>query len=215
MALPAAWTKHPSTWPTENPGHSNLGLWACLIKSRDVLDGLGHSDLFPQPLDKHHESLPPIRGNTSSPGSFFVSRCAATPEHAGVRHWLGARQPEPGSGHSTELPAEALRGRLLITQPPDVTLNGHPARLSPGARIRGHNNLLLLSGSLAGKEQLVNYTRESNGLIHEIWILSEAEAQVPRNGLPLIGTLIPGTRTETVKVDDGRTPFDQLPVFKP
>lgn len=128
---------------------------------------------------------------------------------------LGLGNLSQAQGTQRSFPPEALRGRLLITQPPDVTLNGHPARLSPGARIRGHNNLLLLSGSLAGKEQLVNYTRESNGLIHEIWILSEAEAQVPRNGLPLIGTLIPGTRTETVKVDDGRTPFDQLPVFKP
>ena len=118
-------------------------------------------------------------------------------------------------GTPRSFPPDALRGRLLVTQPPDVTLNGQPARLSPGARIRGQNNLLVLSGSLAGKEQLVNYTRESNGLIHEIWILSEAEAQVPRAGLPLVGTVIPGTRTETIKVDDSQTPFDRLPVFKP
>ena len=30
-------------------------------------------------------------------------------------------------------PVNALRGDLLITQPPEVLINGRPARLSPGA----------------------------------------------------------------------------------
>jgi hypothetical protein len=33
-------------------------------------------------------------------------------------------------------PATALRGEIVITQPPELLLNRQPARLAPGARIR-------------------------------------------------------------------------------
>ncbi|MFM1906356.1 MAG: hypothetical protein RLZZ591_33 [Pseudomonadota bacterium] len=129
--------------------------------------------------------------------------------------FFGVNEPALAQGIQRSFPTDALRGRLVVTQPPDVVLNGRPDRLSPGARIRSEKNLLVLSASLAGREQLVNYTREPNGLIHDVWILSEAEAQQPREDLPTLGTLIPGERAERPKVDDGRTPFDQLPLFKP
>ncbi len=73
-------------------------------------------------------------------------------------------------------PATALRGSLQVTQPPDVLLNGEAERLSPGARIRGTNNLLQLSGSLVGQNLLVHYTREPSGLVHDVWILTPEEA---------------------------------------
>ncbi len=73
-------------------------------------------------------------------------------------------------------PATALRGALLVTQPPEVLLNGEPQRLSPGARIRGANNMLQMSGALVGQTLLVHYTRESNGLVHDVWILTPDEA---------------------------------------
>jgi len=72
-------------------------------------------------------------------------------------------------------PANALRGEVAFGQPPDVVLNGHPARLSPGARIRGSNNMLVMSGALAGGSAVVNYVLDSLGLVHEIWILTDAE----------------------------------------
>ncbi len=79
-------------------------------------------------------------------------------------------------------PPTALRGILTVTQPPEVLMNGKPDRLSPGARIRGANNMLVMSGALSGQAMLVNYTREPNGSIHEVWILTDAEARQPALG---------------------------------
>jgi len=73
-------------------------------------------------------------------------------------------------------PASALRGTLVVTQPPVITMDGKAARLSPGARITGPNNLLVMSAHLIGQELTVNYTLEQHGLVHEVWILTAAEA---------------------------------------
>jgi len=43
-------------------------------------------------------------------------------------------------------PDNALRGTLVVVQPPVIQLDGKTAQLSPGARIRGTNNMLLMSG---------------------------------------------------------------------
>jgi hypothetical protein len=75
------------------------------------------------------------------------------------------------------IPLQAQRGTLLVTDPPNIVLNGKPERLSPGARIRGANNLLVLSGTLVGQALSVRYLREPQGQIHEVWILTAAEAQ--------------------------------------
>lgn len=72
-------------------------------------------------------------------------------------------------------PDSALRGKMTVTQPPDITLDGQPARLSPGSRIRNVNNTLALSGTLVGQELTVNYTRDGYGMVHEVWILSPNE----------------------------------------
>ncbi len=77
---------------------------------------------------------------------------------------------------SRPFPATALRGALVITQPPEVLLNGAPARLSPGSRIRGANNMLQLSAALVGQQLLVHYTREPSGLVHDVWVLTPDEA---------------------------------------
>lgn len=73
-------------------------------------------------------------------------------------------------------PATAKRATLQVMQPPDVLLNGQAARLSPGARIRGTNNLLILSGALVGQQVLVNYMLDPVGLVHEVWVLNATEA---------------------------------------
>lgn len=77
-------------------------------------------------------------------------------------------------------PAKSQLGTMVITQPPDLLLDGKSERLSPGARIRGTNNMLVMSGTLVGQELLVVYMREPMGLIHQVWILNEAEAQLAR-----------------------------------
>lgn len=74
-------------------------------------------------------------------------------------------------------PAAALRGTLQITQPPEALLNGQPARLAPGGRIRDLQNMQQLSGRLAGETLLVHYTLEpGTGLVKDVWILRPDEA---------------------------------------
>ena len=64
----------------------------------------------------------------------------------------------------------------MITQPPDALLNGRPVRLSPGARIRGSNNMLQMSAALVGQPLLVHYTFEPSGGVHDVWVLTADEA---------------------------------------
>ena len=77
-------------------------------------------------------------------------------------------------------PTHALRGTLVVTQPPVITMDGQAARLSPGSRIRDTRNMLVMSGALLGQELTVNYTTEQHGLVHNVWILTEAEAAEKR-----------------------------------
>jgi hypothetical protein len=81
---------------------------------------------------------------------------------------------------SRNFPAAALRGTLVVVQPPIVSLNGKPARLSPGARIRSQTNMLQMSGALVGQELTINYLLEPGGMVHEAWILTPAEAAEKR-----------------------------------
>ena len=73
-------------------------------------------------------------------------------------------------------PADALRGSLVITQPPEALINGRAMRLSPGARIRGTDNMLMMSGGLVDIKILVHYTLDPLGLVHNVWVLTEEEA---------------------------------------
>lgn len=75
-------------------------------------------------------------------------------------------------------PQNAMRGALVMGAPPEVTLNGQPARLAAGARIRNQNNLLEMSGALTGQRLLVNYTLENGNLVKDVWILRAEEAAV-------------------------------------
>jgi hypothetical protein len=72
-------------------------------------------------------------------------------------------------------PATALRGEIVVIQPPEIALNGKPARLAPGARIRGVDNLMLMSAAMVGQRLVVHYTRDSSGQLLDVWLLSTAE----------------------------------------
>jgi hypothetical protein len=73
-------------------------------------------------------------------------------------------------------PADTLRGEMRFVAPPEVAVNGRPARLAPGARIRGEDNLLKVPASLAGQTYLVHYRREmTSGLLLDVWVLNAAE----------------------------------------
>lgn len=110
-------------------------------------------------------------------------------------------------------PAKALRGTLVVQAPPEVLLDGRADRLSPGARIRDTRNLLTLSASLVGHELNVNYVRDGAGLIHEVWILTPEEAAQKRPGRQEGRNFVFASDTDGVKRDDGKTPFNQLPVY--
>ena len=73
-------------------------------------------------------------------------------------------------------PAAALRGDLTMGITPEIVLNGKPARLAPGARIRGQDNLMVMSGALSGSRLLVHYTLDPNGQVRDVWILRAEEA---------------------------------------
>ena len=75
-------------------------------------------------------------------------------------------------------PADALRGELVVTLPPEVQLDGKPQRLAPGTRIRDGENRLVLSGTLVGQKRLVHYTRFADGQLREVWLLTPAEGAV-------------------------------------
>jgi hypothetical protein len=78
-------------------------------------------------------------------------------------------------GMQRSAPKDVVLGQLSVTQPPVVTIDGKPDRLSPGARIRDLNNMLVLSGTLAGRTIPVVYRRDSTGLVHEVWQLTTDE----------------------------------------
>ena len=72
-------------------------------------------------------------------------------------------------------PPTALRGTLVVGQTPEVAIDGRPARLAPGSRIRNRDNLLELPGSLTGQRLDVHYTRDFDGSVKDVWILTPEE----------------------------------------
>jgi hypothetical protein len=73
-------------------------------------------------------------------------------------------------------PANALRGDFVVVAPPEILLNQKPARLGPGARIRGADNLLVMSGAIINQRLLVHYTVDTLGFVRDVWVLTPAEA---------------------------------------
>jgi len=80
-------------------------------------------------------------------------------------------------GMQRETPRDVSLATIAIDLPPEITLNGKPDRLSPGARIRDLNNMLVLSASLSGKTVHAVYRRDASALVHEVWLLSPEEYQ--------------------------------------
>ena len=95
--------------------------------------------------------------------AFTAAVCLATPAAAQMQR---------------AFPQNALRGALVIGVAPDIQLNGVPARLAPGARIRDANNMAVVPSGLTGGRYLVNYTIDTSGLVKEVWILRADEAAV-------------------------------------
>lgn len=74
-----------------------------------------------------------------------------------------------------EAPKDVRPGRMVVTAAPHITINGKPEMLSPGARIRDLNNMLVLSASITGQDIPVVYRRDAANLVHEVWLLTPDE----------------------------------------
>lgn len=72
-------------------------------------------------------------------------------------------------------PSTAVRGTLQVVQPPEVLFNNVVTRLSPGARIRGANGMLLMSASAVGQTLQVMTVLDSQSMLHDVWVLNETE----------------------------------------
>ncbi len=79
-----------------------------------------------------------------------------------------------------KLPEKVKTGELEVVQPPIVKLDGKEDRLAPGARIYGTDNLLVLSGTLVNKPIKIAYLKDTYGLIHQVWILTDAEKRAAK-----------------------------------
>lgn len=121
-----------------------------------------------------------------------------------------ATQNEAANG-GRNFPPGTLRGRFMVVDAPEIQLDGQPERLSPGARIRSAERMLVMPAAITGQNLLVNYTRDAAGQVREVWILTPDEARAKRasaekpflNFWPFVA--------ESGPRDDGKTPFDQLP----
>jgi hypothetical protein len=150
-----------------------------------------------------------------------MNRCLTAPQHrfflqlaalmVSVCCWL----PQSSTAQSLvrQFPAAALRGMMQVTSPPEILMNGMAARLSPGARIKGPNNLIVMSGTLVGQAVLVNYLRDTQGMVHEVWLLNAQEAQEKRAGMEPVTNFTFASEADKPKTDDGKTPYNQLPSF--
>ena len=79
-------------------------------------------------------------------------------------------------------PAKALRGSMVVVQPPLVAMDDRPTRFAPGVRILDASNKLVRPATLVNQQLTVNYTLDLRGQVHQVWLLSAAEAKLQRAG---------------------------------
>lgn len=112
-----------------------------------------------------------------------------------------------------QFPQGIKAGTLTMLTPPEARLDGAAVRLAPGVRIMGQNNMQVMSAALAGQSFVVAYLRDPYGLLSRVWVLNEAEVKAVRENLAPTVNFNFGSTTPAVKVDDGKTPYDQLPKY--
>jgi hypothetical protein len=131
------------------------------------------NSLWMKPMNRCHSSLNLSQTVLRLCALALASLLISTP--AVVRAQTDAYPVPMAMAMARMLPPASLRGELLITGAQSGELNGNTETLAPGLRVRGANNLLLAPGMLMGKEFVVNYVRDSYGLIYEVWILRDDE----------------------------------------
>ena len=76
------------------------------------------------------------------------------------------------------LPADAKRATMRHVQGMTVELDGKQTELAAGAQIRDANNMIVLPTALPSGS-LVKFTRDLQGQVWRVWILSPQEAAQP------------------------------------
>lgn len=76
-------------------------------------------------------------------------------------------------------PRTALRGEITFGAYPELLLNGQPARLAPGGRVRDMNHSQAIPNLLLGKKFIVNFQLNTSGFLQEVWILRPEEIANP------------------------------------
>ena len=149
---------------------------------------------------------------------FSIYLVAAMPLAAQAQSDAALPVPEQvvnlGTDAGRQFPPNAQRGRLQVVQGSDVLIDGKPERLSPGARIRGPQNPLVMTGAIVGQELVVNFVRDTHGNLHQVWLLTALEAKQKMKRATPQNNFFFSSDADKPKVDDGKTPFNQLPKFK-
>ena len=103
-------------------------------------------------------------------------RCAARSLTAAL---IAVGIAAPAAAQSRAFPQNALRGAIVFGEDRQVTLNGRATSLSPGARVRNQDNMIVMAASLSGAKWLVNYTLDIGGAqVRDVWILRPEEAAI-------------------------------------
>ena len=94
----------------------------------------------------------------------------------GLAFLASAVSAQTQPGFVREAPRDVKPGIMAVSAtPPIITMDGKADRLSPGARVRDRNNMMVLSGALANQTVYTVYKRDSSGLVHEVWLLDADE----------------------------------------
>ncbi len=88
-----------------------------------------------------------------------------------------APQPVPMAivSPARTVPADALRGEMVVVGPMNAEINGQAIALSPGIQIRNEANLIIMPSTLQQPTR-VRYLTDPTGSVSRVWILSAQEA---------------------------------------
>ena len=101
----------------------------------------------------------------------------------GAASTAATAQTVAATGLARTFPANALRGTLNFQDRTTALLNGNAIQVAPGMRLFSPQNALVMTHTVQGKPLKVNYVTEASmGMLLTAWILTPAEAALPRKG---------------------------------
>jgi hypothetical protein len=84
----------------------------------------------------------------------------------------------PQGQNIRRFPDVAQRADFTVKLFPELVVNGKAERLAPGGRIFNEQNLIVTPASMTGQKLVVNYTKDSYGLVKDVWILTPEERKL-------------------------------------